>query len=166
VAYSPDGKTLAAGDRAGEVCLWNPAGKELYRFRLNGHTARGLQFLRDGKVLATAAESDWAHPTVPLQLWDLQSGEEQGNRPLRPAGGAVLMSFAFSPDGKTLSWALLRGQETTIELREAGTWKVRAALSPDQGYTGAVTFSPDGKLLTTAAGGDSLKLWRLEDLAR
>jgi hypothetical protein len=69
LAFSPDGKLLAAGCRAGMIKLWDTTtGKE--RTTLNGSAKHvcSLVFSPDGKVLASAT---WDHP---ITLWDLTTG--------------------------------------------------------------------------------------------
>ncbi len=53
IAFSPDGKTLASGNLAGEVILWNVAGgKELMRLNDRLRRCNSLAFSPDGKILA------------------------------------------------------------------------------------------------------------------
>ena len=61
LAFSPDGKTMAAGggeaSRSGELTLWNVADGTLLRTFEDAHsdTVYGVDFSRDGKLLASAA---------------------------------------------------------------------------------------------------------------
>jgi WD40 repeat protein len=59
VAFSPDGKTLASGDRSGAVKLWSVTTLQEVA-SLEGHRGKVhcLAFSPDGQTLATGAETD------------------------------------------------------------------------------------------------------------
>jgi len=59
VAFSPDGRWLAAGDRDGLVTIWNTATGELAH-RLRGHIASvpALAFAPDGVRVASASDDN------------------------------------------------------------------------------------------------------------
>lgn len=69
LAYSPDGRLLAAGDTRGRVMLWDPDEPERPRI-LEGHTwsVYGLAFTPDGRRLVTASADKTA------RVWDVGSG--------------------------------------------------------------------------------------------
>jgi WD40 repeat protein len=98
VAFSPDGKTLAAAtDRVKDkvVRLWDVAtGQE--RAPLRGHTdiVHSLAYSPDGTMLATASMDKT------VKLWDATSGKELAT--LRGHARAV-KCVAFSPNGKMVA---------------------------------------------------------------
>ena len=95
VAYSADGKALAAGERRGVIRLWNMnTGQESHRWDSGQGDLRALAFAPGGKVLAAQGS------TRGVRLWDAATGKELA----RPAGGQEYGGpVAFSPDGRYLA---------------------------------------------------------------
>lgn len=150
MAFSPDGKTLAATDfRNGNLRIWDAgSGKERGRYRID---YRGnLAFSPDGKILAMSFVNR-------LVLWDVAAGKE-----LHAIKGpnAHSSSLAFSPDGKQLASASIRA----FVLRDAATGKEDAVVQLGDpqplpgGYAGGVAFSPDGKTVAIHFD-DYVTLW-------
>lgn len=102
LAFSPDGKYLAAGDEAGQVTVWDGAARRSLGGLPptavgDGRAARrvsALAFSPDGRTLAAAGKDGT------LRLWDTGSASALGS-PLPTTGGPVL-SLAFSSDGAQL----------------------------------------------------------------
>jgi WD40 repeat protein len=130
VAYSPDGKILAAGGADNRIRLLDAAtGKEIRR--LAGHQARTFSPPRN--------------PKSPLDL--LVGSVGKGN----------VTSLAFSPDGKTLASG---GWDDMVRLWEVATGKQLRKLDAHQAMVARVAFSPDGKVLASRGGLDGvLRLW-------
>ncbi len=107
LAFSPDGKHLAAGGKDGAIRFWDVANGRP-GLTMEGHTAAiyGVVFSPDGKRLASAS----ADNTV--KIWDVDSGIEVLT--LKPA--STIRHLAFSPDGKHLAGGGLDG---TISLWDA-----------------------------------------------
>ena len=158
VAFSQDGKILAAGGEDDKVWLWNmadPAHPARTGQPLTGPSGsvNSVAFSPDGKILAAGSGDhkvwlwNMADPAHPARL----------GQPLTGPSGSV-NSVAFSPDGKTLAAG---GQDDKVWL-----WNMADPAHParlGQPLTGptsslfSVGFSPDGKIL--AAGGDDHKVW-------
>src|SRR5262249_48114242 len=107
LAFSPDGRTLAASGRDGPVRVWELATGRCRTLK-HFHTGRGgrLAFSPDGRVLAS-----WSEPgseSSPVTLWDPGTGRELGR--LVGHRGAVTQ-VAFAPDGNTLATA---SEDTTV----------------------------------------------------
>jgi RNA polymerase sigma factor (sigma-70 family) len=152
VALSPDAKTLAVGcqDPAGSfsVRLWELAsGKHLRQLKGHQGEVKRAVFAPDGKRLATGS----ADGTV--RLWDVATGEET----LKLDGKRAVLALAFSGDGTTLATG--GGEEGTPRLWDASTGKLLHELGPHFVDVNSVAFSPDGKVIASAGGGNPIYLW-------
>jgi WD40 repeat protein/serine/threonine protein kinase len=107
VAFSPDGRLLAAGTRDGPILVWDlTAGQER---TLRGHRGemQGLTFSPDGQRLASCAMEDV------LKLWDVAVGQEVLT--LRGHHGFI-KAAGFSPDGRLLASA---SEDGTVKVWDA-----------------------------------------------
>jgi WD40 repeat protein/serine/threonine protein kinase len=190
VAYSPDGKVLAAPIGPDTVRLWNADDGAALR-ELHGHgsgpTKVALAFALDGHRLAAAGLGGTT------TVWDIDSGRALVSFP------GLLWSLAFSPDGRHLATA---GVDRVARLRDAATggelatYRVgadfRVAYCPDgrrlaasnlqgdvmvwdvaldqrtptiaatAGQTYALACSPDGRHVATGGSDDLIKIWDLD----
>jgi WD40 repeat protein len=146
VAYSPDGKWLAVGEK-----------KDLRVYDLKTGQARFatptkrrvdlIVYSPDGKTLATG-------PNRETPLWDASTGSALCT--LNNKGD--IMTMRFSPDGKYLAtcgsgdgallWNLKSRRAVTME-------------HDDTIYN--IEFSPDGKHIATAGGDNVVKIWSAPD---
>lgn len=161
VAFSPDGKTLAAaggspwakqGVQSADptIRLWDVAtGRE--RRQLTGHqgVVTALAFSPDGTTLAATTPEDNG-----VRLWDLAGGESRKIEFPRNMG--PLSAFALSPDGKTL--ALAGGEQPLVQLREVSGGKQLSDFGEQQAAVESLAYSPDGKSLAAKSGG-VVRLW-------
>lgn len=176
LAFSPDGKTLAAGGcrellnppfwercSQGEVLLWDvtsgqPRGESLF-----GHYdwVTSVAFSPDNQTLASASGDST------IILWDMASGQPLGN-PLRGQSAGVA-SIAFRPDtpndleapgdagGQVLASG---GYDGTIIL-----WNVASRQPIGDPFVGheqsvtSVAFSPDGRTLASSSTDGKIILW-------
>jgi WD40 repeat protein len=163
VAFSPDAKTLAAGNASGDVGLWDAAsGRRLARFagrRKNGQACEVnfLAFSPDGRSLACGGvfsfqiePSHWEY-TSEIRLIDLATHSERATIP----GGEdnVFHSAAFSPEGRTIAAVSYApsGDDSRglVTLWDAATGKERATVRRTRPAT-SVAYAADGSLLVTA----------------
>src|SRR5207248_6175499 len=81
LAYSPDGKVLAASGMTGEVHLLDAGtGRELAVLRGHRGTVRALAFSPDGRLLASASDD------TTVLLWDVKGRAGKAPPPRAPAG--------------------------------------------------------------------------------
>lgn len=144
LAYSPDGKRIAAG-MAQILKIWDAeTGKVVLSFRAHQYVITSLAFSPDGQRIATTS------PESNMKLWDAETGKELLEIPNNGGEG-----IAFSPDGKRIAspsgqlvkvWDALTGKE--IQSFKTG------------GSTG-LAFILDGKQLAVAAGG-TVGTWQID----
>jgi WD40 repeat protein len=98
VAFSHDGKLLAAGNRYHTVRVWDVATKKEIK-TLTGHMSDvwSIAFSPDGKTLA-AADTDWKKPSK-VKLWDTATWKERGAIDVP----SEILSIAYSPKGEWLA---------------------------------------------------------------
>jgi WD40 repeat protein len=100
IAFSPDGKTLAAGGERGIIYLCELAtGKIRAELRSDGHAILSLAFSPDGTRLAAGLTG-----TPRIDLWHLKSGKRLAPLAL-PTDSQSVGDLVFSPDQRTLAAA-------------------------------------------------------------
>ena len=148
VAFSPDGHTLAVGDVAGHIGLWDVTTGRRTSSLAVGATAGSVAFSPDGHTLAVGDDNG------DIALWDVTTGRKTIS--INEVG--TVYSVAFSPNGHILAagdgngdidvWDMATGRQTSILVADD---------MPARVY--GVAFSSDGH--TLAAGDDNghIGLW-------
>jgi RNA polymerase sigma factor (sigma-70 family) len=150
LAFSPDGKMLAAGDRDAKIRLFDGMTGEA-KGVLDDHRGRvtGVAFPADGKTLLSTSEDKT------VKIWDIPSGKVR--KTLEGHKGEIL-SAALSADGKLLAtagnFAERKGAPWQVEiiLWDAKTGDRKRTVSDVTGPIIALAFSPDGRTLAAAGG--------------
>ena len=163
LAFSPNGKVLAAGDDAppgsqeGRIKLWEVAtGKEMAT--LKGHTnlVISVAFSPDGALLASGSGRRVVPPgykqAIPgeIKLWDLATNTVMATHEGR---GDV----AFSPKGDLVVAA---SPNRTITFWDVATGKPKNTL---KSATYCICLSPDGKMLAAGTLDKAITLWDVSD---
>jgi WD40 repeat protein len=158
VAFTPDGKILAAGggsdafsdEKTAELKLWDVATGKV-RATLNGHKwcVWCVAITPDGKTLASAGSDGL------VKLWNVRAGKATHTI---TAAKVPILALAFSQDGKTLVYPA--GNDLIVW--DMATRKPRATLTGLRFGARALTFSPDGKTLAAGSTDTLARLWDVE----
>jgi eukaryotic-like serine/threonine-protein kinase len=154
VAFSPDGRLLAAVDVSEGLFVWDLATRvEVFALRKPLRFASSVAFSPDGRRLAVA--SGFSAGGGRVWAWDVATGREVLNV---EAHEKQVFNLAFSPDGKRLATA---SYDKTAKVWDAETGAELLALPPHAGggWHRCVAYSPDGKYLATGGPWQALKLW-------
>ncbi len=132
VAFSPDGRTVAAGSLNHLVILWDVATrKELARLMDDELVA----FSPDGKLFATAGGGTLDHR---MTLWDAVTRKEVGSfNDLK----SDVKTMTFVAGGNTIALACIDG---TVILWDVATRRPRRMVEIRDYYISVASFSPDG----------------------
>jgi WD40 repeat protein/serine/threonine protein kinase len=133
VAFSPDGKLLAAGHS--RVNLWDLQTRQLL-WKPSGPWHWGLAFAPDGQHFATANSSG----TVTIR----ETGT--GNVLHKLVGHFWPRTVAYSPDGKLLASA---GDDRTLRIWDVASGQTIHRLEGHTGSVRSLAFSADGKHLAS-----------------
>jgi WD40 repeat protein len=148
VAYSPDGKFVAAAEGEKRAVIWDAqTGKIMHELSVGENFVYSVAFSPDSSLLAVGNED------MLTTIWDVSTGSKL--KTLEGHTGWV-QALAFSPDGKLLLtgsadshailWDVEKGTEIfTLIGHAAGVNKV--------------AFSPDGTLIATASNDGTTKIW-------
>jgi WD40 repeat protein len=160
LAFSSDGRYLAAGSRLGSesegyygsLSLWRgPAWEPLGVIWNSDHPVNSLAFSRSGRLLGAAFVSS-VEAENSIEIWNTYSWEI--TKTLQ-TGSAL--EIAFSPDGKLLATAPDRYAVKVWQIRDR-----RRLLNLASSFTGAVNclaFSPNGATLATGHYDGAIRIW-------
>lgn len=160
VAFTPDGKFIAAGMSYGVIRLWSTeTWEQVQIYEGHQYAVRAIAISPDGETLVSASSDQT------LKLWNLQTGERLQTIRLDESDG-IVQTLLISPDAQRLATATDRN---TIQLWDTQTGQlvrtvIDEAINPLPGMP--VAFSPDGQILATAAPDSSVKLWNARSGAR
>lgn len=190
LAFSPDGKLIAAGHN-----VWKTESLELVYTFEGRIRIQDLAFSPDGQFLAYADRdiklwntSTWTEfVSIPLTAWVwvrslafspdgkfLALGlDDKGASSVRivtvpnmrevrdlRSQGLAASSVAFSPDGELLASG--SWHYSVVKIWDMNTYKLDDELKGHDNEVSSVTFSPDGKVLASGSYDGTVKLWEVE----
>jgi|SRR5262245_11090446 len=158
VAFSPDGKIVAAGTVTGIIKIWDAqTGKEQRVLAQHSDLVNSLAYSPDGLTLASGSHDET------IILWDTKSWKPRHKLKLNHAR---VRSVAFSPDGKTLASAnmlMAKGYDLQtvggeVKLWDVETGKSSLELANSKNTIVTVAFSPDGQTVANAITDKTVRL--------
>ena len=152
VAFSPDGRTVAAAGSSGQIALWNPVTR-VQRLLVSGgrNPINSLAFNPSGRALAAGGAGTTA-------VWSLTNHRQLDNgEPLSGHRGAVY-SVAFSPDGALLASGGADGAIVLWRYPVRPGFGVPLVVRNDA--VKSVAISPDGRLIASGDHGGAIWITR------
>ena len=139
LAFSPDGKLLAAGSTDGRITLLDvDSGSERSSLPPSAGVVAGLAFTFDGKVLVSAVHQEGDKEAIEVVRWDVERSAQRAT--FRPGATSP---FALSPDGMSLSW-IVQGRPSGVWTPNLETQENRLVNNIGVSRGDTLTFSPDG----------------------
>jgi WD40 repeat protein len=151
VAFSPDGKYLAAGDTKGNISLRRLVdGQPMRMFEGHQGWVVSLAFSPDGQILASSSCDCTA------KLWNIKTGECLHTL---KSHSQEVWSVSFSPNGEFLA--------SGCDDRQVRLWRVSTGecLQVFQGHVGEVlttVFSHDGQEIISGSQDQTIRFWDLK----
>jgi WD40 repeat protein len=159
LAFSPDGKWLAAGRQDGRIVLYDPQTGSVAK-RLDGQLkpVHGLAFSHPAKAGGPASMLASGDEGGTIVVWDLESAQArfQFSNPLFGYWGYGIRSLAFSRDDRILATG---GDQGYVALWNLSDGKELPHLKSQHGLVFSIAFSPDGKRLASACGDGTVQVW-------
>jgi WD40 repeat protein len=174
LAFGPEGRTIAGvGEMGGTILVREiESGEKVPDFEAHDAFVEALAYSPDGSRIASGDVEGV------IILWDPETG--RAVRHLRgPVPEAGIEDMEFSPDGLRLLvlegnhyrvWDTVKG-EAVLSIRAGGAWNpldfsgplgegIQAdVLRQFEGIAMAFSFSPDGKVASTAHADGSMQIW-------
>jgi WD40 repeat protein/transcriptional regulator with XRE-family HTH domain len=160
-ALSPDGRTLAVGNRAGQVMLVDVADPTHPQPLppMSGPTSllESLTFSAGGDLLAAAADDNEVH------LWEVRDPHHPVALPTLTGPKQLLFTVAVSRDGQLVAASSADNDIYLWDVSDRAHPQALPALHGFTNYAIGLAFSPDGR--TVAAGGadHTVRLWDIGD---
>jgi len=153
LAFSPDGRMLAAGTQHGKILRWSISkGQPMESIDASQETVRSIAFSPDGQILASGSADNR------LRLWSAIEGHLLD---LQEVHSDMVTAVDFSPDGAKLVTGSKDNSLCLWEVRKGSASLLRML----QGHTGsvyAVVFSSDGALIASGSSDKTVRLWSID----
>ncbi len=169
LALSSDDRMLAASNASHKITLWELESGRRLQVIQGGAPSDTLAFENDGAFLLADRGWNLERHAVAVPRSGTPPSRDLQTLQTQLSGG--IQSIALSPDGGHAALGGWSGEVLLIALRD---WKAVFALARGHDRpVGAVAFSPDGRVLVSAASADSgvtrarrLQLWDVATMQR
>ncbi|MFO0959646.1 MAG: WD40 repeat domain-containing protein [Isosphaeraceae bacterium] len=153
IAYSPDGKTLAAGGsnqgENGFVTLWHVESDNGEDLGCHEGAVTAVAFSPGGGVIASASRDRAIH------LWQLNTRKQL---PSLLGHTGPIAAIAYSPDGGALVSA---SEDRTVKIWDTASGREMATFSRHRDSVSCVAISPDGQTVASGDRSGAAFLWNL-----
>ena len=167
IAWSPDGRRLAALGRVGALNAYRVEdGTVEFETQAHERVAAHVEWSPDGALVATGG-NDGLVKLWSTSDWTLaQTLLNEGNIFIGGPGSPV-DSIAFSPDSRRIAVAVM-GTSLRVWSTDAGQELIHwpnsgeTPYDPHRGQVTDLAFSPDGRRLASAGNDRTVKIWNVE----
>jgi WD40 repeat protein len=148
LAFSPDGRQVAAACGDGLVRLWG-AQTGAWAAPLRGHTGTvyDVAYGPDGRRIVSGSLDET------VRVWDRSSG---GSIHVLRGHASFVRAVAVDPDGRRIASA---SEDNAVRLWDAETGKEIGILRGHAAFVTDVAFSRDGRRIASASEDGTAKLW-------
>lgn len=153
IAWSPDGLLLATASKDNTVRIWDAkAGKQLQLLSKHTSSIISVSWSPDGRRLASGgADNQYI-------IWDVGNGGVD-NLHVKNEEDRSVHSVAWSPDGTLIA---VSGYKT-FSIRDVESSKQARKMTGHTGWVLSLRWSPNGKILASASGDKSIRLWEPDE---
>ena len=153
VAFSPDGRFIAAGSFNGEVRVWQATDmRQLFAFAEHTGWVWSVSFSPDSMLLASGSNDRT------IKLWDVSTPESDVCIHTLQGHTHWVKSVAFSPDGLLLASG---SDDSTVRVWDVQSGQQRVIFHGHTDSVSSVAFSPDGTMLASGSADTLIQIWNV-----